>query len=77
VAARSTRRGTHQGEFMGRPATGKTITISGFDLARVAGGKIAEHWGMGDMLSLLRQRGGGVSAIPPAPRINRLSVLTT
>ena len=59
VAVRSTLRGTHQGEFMGLPATGKAVTISGFDVVRVADGKIAEHWGMVDMFSLMQQLGAG------------------
>lgn len=59
VAARSTLRGTHQGEFMGLPATEKAVTISGFDMVRVADGKIVEHWGMVDMFSLMQQLGAG------------------
>lgn len=57
VVARSTWRGTHQGEFMGLPATGKAITFSVIDIMRVADGKMVEHWGQADTLGLLQQLG--------------------
>lgn len=36
--------GTHHGELMGIPATGKTVELGGTDIIRVQDGKIAEHW---------------------------------
>jgi predicted ester cyclase len=50
-------RGTHQGDFMGSPATGKSVTISEMHIARVADGKIVERWGEWDQLALLQQVG--------------------
>jgi steroid delta-isomerase-like uncharacterized protein len=50
-------RGTHRGEFMGLPATGKLVTISEMHIARVADGKIVERWGEWDQLALLQQLG--------------------
>jgi steroid delta-isomerase-like uncharacterized protein len=57
VAARVTYTGTHQGEFVGIPATGRKATTSGVAWLRMEGGKQAEHWGGPDMLSLLQQLG--------------------
>ena len=44
VAARVTYTGTHQGEFVGIPGTGKRTTISGVDFFRMQDGRQAEHW---------------------------------
>ena len=57
VAARITMSGTHQGSFMGIPPTGRHIVFSGIYIARIAGGKIVEHWGEEDGVSLLQQLG--------------------
>ncbi len=62
VVARLTITGTHQGEFLGIPATGKPIRIEAFDMWRLAGGKCAEHWVQGDLLGLMQQL--GVAAAP-------------
>lgn len=62
VVVRVTFRGTHQSPFMGIPPTGKQVTATGVELARLAGGKIVqEGWHYYDHLSLLHQLGG-----PPA-----------
>jgi steroid delta-isomerase-like uncharacterized protein len=47
VMIRWTFQGTHMGEWMGRPATGKQITFTGMDLWRFADGKFAESWFIG------------------------------
>jgi predicted ester cyclase len=57
VAARVTYTGTHQGEFVGIPATGRQTTISGVDFFRMQDGRQAEHWGGPDMFSFLVQAG--------------------
>lgn len=36
--------GTHQGEFLGKKATNKEITVHGSDVLRVRDSKIVEHW---------------------------------
>lgn len=64
IAFRSVMRGTHQGEFMGIPATGRTIEVGLLDLIRVEDGRFAEQWGGPDILDLLRQLGGSVTAGP-------------
>lgn len=52
-----TLKGTHQGEFMGIPATGKTIEVHGFVMSRFAEGKIVEEWEVIDQLTFLEQLG--------------------
>lgn len=47
--------GTHQGVLLGVPATGKTLRFTSCDIFRVAGGKLVEHWGMGDIAGVLAQ----------------------
>lgn len=57
VAIRTTMTGTHQGEFHGIPPTGVAVTVTGAHVIRIAGGKIAEHWGSNDDLGMMRQLG--------------------
>ncbi|MEL6161248.1 MAG: ester cyclase [Cyanobacteria bacterium J06623_5] len=49
--------GTHLGPFQGIPATGKRVQFSIMHIDRVSYGKIVEHWGQGDSLSLVQQLG--------------------
>ena len=57
VVGRYTLRGTHQGDFLGIPATGNAITVSNIHIVRIADGKIVEHWGHGDDMGMMRQLG--------------------
>lgn len=57
VAARITMSGTNTGSFMGIPLTGKRVSFTGIYIARIANGKIVEHWGEEDSVSLLQQLG--------------------
>jgi len=57
VAARITMIGTNTGSFMGIPPTGKHVSFTGIYIARIADGKIVEHWGEEDSISLLQQLG--------------------
>jgi predicted ester cyclase len=57
VAARFTMRGTQRDEFMGIPATGKEILVTGIDIVRFENGKAAEHWHEWSGLGLLQQLG--------------------
>src|SRR5687768_17135602 len=52
VANRYTNRGTHQGEFMGKSATGRSVTVLGLDLVRVRDGQVVEHWALIDQTAL-------------------------
>ena len=58
VVARQTNRGTHLGDFMGVPATGKRVTFTAIAILRIADGKIVEHWINRDDLGILQQIGG-------------------
>lgn len=51
--------GTNQGEFMGMPATGRSVTVNVTDWMRVRDGKVVEHWGVMDMASMMQQLGVG------------------
>src|SRR5258708_30330610 len=55
VGSRTTTTGTHRGELMGIPPTGRQIRVPAVDMARFSGGLIAERWGGLDTFSL-RQR---------------------
>lgn len=57
VIARWTITGTHRGTFFGVAPTGRTMRMTGIDIERVVDGRIAEHWGAEDMLSLLESIG--------------------
>ncbi len=52
-----TSRGTHTGEFMGKPATGKRFESEAIHLYRVENGKLSEHWAKRDDLGMARQLG--------------------
>jgi steroid delta-isomerase-like uncharacterized protein len=49
--------GTHQGELMGIPATGKPISITGMGMDRVVDGKIVESWANWDGMGMMGQLG--------------------
>jgi steroid delta-isomerase-like uncharacterized protein len=55
VAVRLRFRGTHRGEFLGIPATGRTIEYVSHEFYRIADGLIAEEWICSDMATLLGQ----------------------
>jgi steroid delta-isomerase-like uncharacterized protein len=57
VVTRKTFRGTHEGEFLGIPATGREVSIEVIDILRLEGDKITEHWCVVDQLGLMRQLG--------------------
>ena len=57
VACRFVLHATHQGEFMGVPATGKRVTFTGTTILRFAGGKCVERWSNADFLGLMQQLG--------------------
>jgi steroid delta-isomerase-like uncharacterized protein len=57
VVARITARGTHTGDFMGMPASGKSYQISETHIFRLRDGKVVEHWRDADMLGMMKQLG--------------------
>jgi steroid delta-isomerase-like uncharacterized protein len=65
VVIRQTWTGTHKGEFMGVPPTGKSVSIGVIDIIRMADGKCVEHWGQMDSMGMMQQL-GAIPAGPPA-----------
>jgi predicted ester cyclase len=55
IAVRGIDRGTHQGEFMGRPATGRQVTSTWIEIFRIDAGKAVEGWVESDMRTMLDQ----------------------
>jgi predicted ester cyclase len=62
-ASRTTVTGTHTGDLMGMPPTGKHISVEAVDIGRIAGGQAQERWGGLNMYALLTQLG-----VIPAPQ---------
>ena len=52
-----TTKGTQNGEFMGMPASGKKFSVREMHMVRVANGKMAEHWGRSNEMSMMQQLG--------------------
>ncbi len=57
VVTRSHWTGTHRDEFMGRPASGASVTVDFIDIWRIEDGLLAESWVRMDFLSLMQQIG--------------------
>ncbi|MHA6626188.1 ester cyclase [Pseudonocardia sichuanensis] len=57
VVFRNTVTGTHLGEYRGLPPTGRSVTYNEIFVVRFANGRVAEVWGVVDVLSQLRQLG--------------------
>lgn len=57
VVFRWTMTATHQGEFMGVPATGKPVTRTGAAIYRLDNARIAELWFFADNLEFMQQLG--------------------
>jgi steroid delta-isomerase-like uncharacterized protein len=65
VATRATYSGTHKGEFMGIPPTGKHFSMAAQVMVRFVDGKEVEAWGIGDMVTMLQQLGVAPPMGPP------------
>ncbi|MEV0829291.1 ester cyclase [Nonomuraea rubra] len=57
VVTRNTVTGTHRGEYMGIPPTGRSITYKEVIIARFTDGRVAETWAVVDVMSQMRQLG--------------------
>jgi steroid delta-isomerase-like uncharacterized protein len=57
VVGRTTVTGTHRGEYMGFPPTGKSVTYNEIFIFRFINGRIAETWGVVDVFSQMKQLG--------------------
>ena len=63
VVARWTIRGTNNGEWMGKAATGKSVEFTGVNIFRFAKGKVVELWNHRDDLGFQQQLG-----VVPSPK---------
>jgi steroid delta-isomerase-like uncharacterized protein len=63
VTTYKTYHGTHKGSFFGIAPTGRNIQFETVDVMRVRNGKIAEHWGVANLFSLVQQLGGLPSTV--------------
>jgi steroid delta-isomerase-like uncharacterized protein len=61
VSVRATVEGTHQGDLLGIPASGRHVQWDAVDVYRVADGRIAEEWAADDLLAFVH----GVGAYTP------------
>jgi steroid delta-isomerase-like uncharacterized protein len=57
VVSRNVVTGTHQGDYMGLPPTGKSVAYNEIFICRFVNGRIAEIWGVVDVFSQMRQLG--------------------
>lgn len=57
VVTRITYRGTHAGDMMGIPSTGKSVTVSETIIDQFGDGKIIESWRLFDQMAMMRQLG--------------------
>ena len=57
VTTRKTFYGTHEGEFMGIPPTGRRVSMGLIDIVRISEGRVVEHWSVGDNLGMMQQLG--------------------
>jgi steroid delta-isomerase-like uncharacterized protein len=58
TVARVRATGTHRGELMGIPPTGKHVDVQLIDIMKFDdAGSVREHWGVVDMMSMMQQLG--------------------
>ena len=66
VVGRFVYRGTHRGEFMGIPASGRPVEMRSIDIWRVADGLFVEHWDELNTLEFFQQLGALPQLAPTA-----------
>ena len=57
VVMRGTLSGTHRGDFLGIPPTGKHFTMTQIHIFRLVDGKVTDHWVNRDDLGMMQQLG--------------------
>lgn len=63
VAIAYTVTGTHEGDFLGVPGTGRNVKARGVQIARFVDGRLVERWGSSDQLGILQQIGATPATI--------------
>ncbi|HZP53519.1 ester cyclase [Actinocrinis sp.] len=61
VVGRFTYRGTHTGNLLGIPASGKAVEMRSIDIWRVEDGMFAEHWDELNLMQMFQQ----IGVLPP------------
>ena len=49
--------GTHKGDFLGHPATGKSFKVRGIQVGKFTDGKMTDRWGSTDQFGIMQQLG--------------------
>jgi steroid delta-isomerase-like uncharacterized protein len=62
VCVRYVASGTHTGELLGSPGSGKPVSWAGVNIYRMADGRIAEVWQLADGVGLLQK----IGVLPPS-----------
>ena len=65
VCVRWSAEGTHAGDLVGLPATGKRLRFTGQTIYDIVGGQVAGHWQVVDRLGFLQQLRGADAQRPP------------
>ena len=72
VAFAYTLTGTHNGNFLGIPPSGKKVKARGLQISKFKDGKITERWGSSDELGIMQQ----IGVIKPAKSVDTPPALT-
>jgi steroid delta-isomerase-like uncharacterized protein len=75
VAARWTLRATHTGEFIGIPATGRSVVVEEFSHFRFENGKAKEVWLMPNFMTQLQQMGVMPEGPPPKAMVKMMQLV--
>ena len=69
VAMRLRFNGTHEGDLLGAPPTGRRVSFATMNMYRIAGGRIAETWQLTDWAGALRQVGAALTQMIDPERV--------
>lgn len=65
LLAHAIMRATHQGEFMGLAASGRSVEVAIFDRLRFRDGRCVDHWGVTDTMAMMEQLGATPEDLSP------------
>lgn len=71
VVVHATHHARHTGELMGIPPTGREVAYEYVHIVRFADGKVVEHWGVRDDMTLMHQLGVVPDPAVPAGSASR------
>jgi steroid delta-isomerase-like uncharacterized protein len=69
VAMRLRFTGTHQGDLLGAPPTGRRVSFATMNMYRIESGRIAETWQLTDWAGALRQVGAALTQMIDPERV--------